>query len=912
MNKLLFIIFLFFCSYAFAQNGGVKGVVKDEITNETIIGAAISVNDKNGTVTDIDGNYFLKLNEGEYTLKITYVGYKSKEQKISIGKSTITIDFTLSTFQLKEVEVVSDIAIARKTPVAFSNISPQKIQEQLGTQDLPMILNSTPGVYATQQGGGDGDARISIRGFNSQYVMVLIDGIPMNDIYNGRVFWSNWFGLDNQTKSVQVQRGLGASKLATPSVGGTMNILTSGTEVNRKVVLKQEVGNNSNARTTISMNSGKLKWDWSISSAFSYRRNDGWVDQLTSKMFFYYFKIDKRIGKHNLSASAFAGPQVSGQRSFLIDQQVWRYSLDEAVKLGVDTAGQRYKSYGRRYNPGWGYLRRTRDATGGANLEVINTNINQFHKPVISIKDFWTINNKFYLSNIIYSSNGRGFGTQLQNTISSITPGSSGELDIQSIYNGNTSLTGSQPIPGKFESKNFIRSNHNDHQWYGALSTFNYSPNAHFDFSGGLDARTYTGIVYSKIHDLLGGDYMRSKVNLNEANNTLKLVGDTMNQNLRRYINWGGVFGLAEYKGGWFTAFLNVSGSRTGYKQLNYFAKKTLQVANFNNTKDTTLNIGYEDTLVYNGVTYDRTAQGLKFKQTDWHYYNGFTVKGGMNFNITERQNIFVNIGHFRRPPLMTFVFTAANTLFKGVKNESITSFEIGYNFKSPKFSANFNSYYTIWDNKPTTVSPIINGEAYPTAAIGMGALHKGVEIDFAIIIIKQVTLEGMASIGDWRWNKVANAQVTSENGDSIGYFKFDPRGIRVGDAAQQTYAASIRYEAFKGFYIKPQFNYFSQNYALFSPQALEITDIKKNYGPNIGRQAWRLPNYGLVDINLGYGFKHNKVKYDIRASVQNIFDTFFISDAEDNQFGSTFNANAADVSVGLGRRWVASLSATF
>jgi hypothetical protein len=76
-------------------------------------------------------------------------------------------------------------------------------------------------------GGGDGDARVSIRGFNSQNVQVLIDGIPMNDMFNGRVFWSNWFGLDNLTSGVQVQRGLGASKLSIPAIGGTMNILTA-------------------------------------------------------------------------------------------------------------------------------------------------------------------------------------------------------------------------------------------------------------------------------------------------------------------------------------------------------------------------------------------------------------------------------------------------------------------------------------------------------------------------------------------------------------------------------------------------------------------------------------------------------------------------------------------------------------
>ena len=97
------------------------------------------------------------------------------------------------------------------------------------TDNLPIILNSKPGVHATQQGGGDGDSRISIRGFDQRNIGVMIDGVPVNDMENGAVYWSNWFGLDAITEQIQIQRGLGATKLAMPSVGGTMNIITDNT-----------------------------------------------------------------------------------------------------------------------------------------------------------------------------------------------------------------------------------------------------------------------------------------------------------------------------------------------------------------------------------------------------------------------------------------------------------------------------------------------------------------------------------------------------------------------------------------------------------------------------------------------------------------------------------------------------------
>ena len=432
----------------------------------------------------------MKLDDGDYTITISYVGYKPIEKKITIKGNTVILNSPLETKVLQEVEIVADIAIARKTPVAFSNITPQKIQEQLGTQDLPMILNSTPGVYATQRGGGDGDARISIRGFNSKNVMVLLDGIPMNDMHNGRVFWSNWFGLDNQTKSVQVQRGLGASKLAIPAIGGTMNILTSGIEVNRRFVIKQEFGNNNNLRTTLSYNSGKLKGNWSISSAVSYGKNDGWVDNLNSERLFYYLKIEKQVGKHHLSLSGFGAPQTSAQRSF-VTTPVTTYSLTEAQKLGLDTTGQTNNSFSRRYNPSWGYLRR-KDGSNNNQQEIFRRNINQYHKPVISIRDFWTVNDKFYITNMAYASFGSGYGTQLVGA--AVPLNINGQLDIQQSYNKNfysapDSINAA--TLGQKRSQTYLRKNYNDHAWYGTLSTFSYNPTNKLEISGGFDFRFF-------------------------------------------------------------------------------------------------------------------------------------------------------------------------------------------------------------------------------------------------------------------------------------------------------------------------------------------------------------------------------------------------------------------------------------
>ncbi|MFN2430978.1 MAG: carboxypeptidase-like regulatory domain-containing protein, partial [Cryomorphaceae bacterium] len=253
MKKAIWLL-VFFCglgSSLFAQVK-VSGQVKDQTTNENLPGASVIYGSGKGVVTDFNGSYSIELPAGEvYTLTFSYVGYEKKEIELDATlPDELKLDVELNSITLREVRVIADVARNRETPVAYSTVSPKQIQEELGAQDLPMILNTTPGVYATQTGGGDGDARINIRGFDQQNIAVMIDGIPVNDMLNRRVFWSNWFGLDQTTSSIQVQRGLGASKLALPAIGGTLNIITTPIDGQKGTKVRQEIGSGNYSRTS--------------------------------------------------------------------------------------------------------------------------------------------------------------------------------------------------------------------------------------------------------------------------------------------------------------------------------------------------------------------------------------------------------------------------------------------------------------------------------------------------------------------------------------------------------------------------------------------------------------------------------------------------------------------------------------
>src|SRR4030042_2809436 len=451
LHRIICSIYLLLSSIAIsAQQGSVQGVVKDGSTGETLIGANILAAEGKGTVTDFEGKFMIRLPYGSYTFQVSYVGYESIKQTVEVSGKTILLEFEMASVVIDEVIVVADVARSREKPVAFSNVLPKKIEEELAGRDIPMILNSTPGVYATQMGGGEGDARITIRGFDQRNVAVLIDGLPVNDMENGWVYWSNWFGLDGITRTIQIQRGLGASKLALPSVGGTVNIITRGLESGQEINITRESTSEGRLRTSIGFTSGNLKGNWGITLAGSFKRGNGWVDNTYSEAWFYYAKIDKRFSKHIISVSPIGAPQHHDQRSYM--RPVATYDLGVARELGIpvdyinDQDEYPYRpviyDMGTHYNQHWGYFRRDR-FNENAPEQKLAEKTNIYHKPQFTLRDFWTPSDKITVSNILYLSLGTGGGIQPASSMDENDliddPGNPhyGLIDWQAVYDAN-------------------------------------------------------------------------------------------------------------------------------------------------------------------------------------------------------------------------------------------------------------------------------------------------------------------------------------------------------------------------------------------------------------------------------------------------------------------------------------------
>jgi len=236
--------------------------------------------------------------------------------------------------------------------------------------------------------------------------------------------------------------------------------------------------------------------------------------------------------------------------------------------------------------------------------------------------------------------------------------------------------------------------------------------------------------------------------------------------------------------------------------------------------------------------------------------------------------------------------------------------------------------YYTYWKNKPYPYGISVPNPQDPTTNItvniqGMNARHMGAELDFAYKINDRITFEGLVSVGDWRWKSDTKVYVT-DNANNIVYnipgdpssgqytVEFNAKNVHVSDAAQTQVGGMLRYEWKNGAYIKSRYTYFDRYWAQANPFTLN--------GANSHRDSWRIPAYGTLELHAGYNYTiQEKVKLDLRASVFNVLNSHYITDAVNNDSyalytntNATFGASSAGVFFAQGRWFTLSLTATY
>ncbi len=896
---LVGLLMVFTSMTGFAQ---ITGTVVDAESNSPLPGATVVIKGTQiGTTTDFDGLFSISdASEGD-TLVITFIGFDAAEVEAFDGMEVV-LETALN--QLSEVVVTSgviDIAKVRETPVAVSAISVSEITLKTGNLEFPEIMNKTPGVYATKQGGGYGDSRISLRGFDQRNTSFLINGQPVNDMENGWVYWSNWQGLTDVASGIQIQRGLGASRLAVPSVGGTVSIFTKAAQKSEGGKVLQMVGNDGYVKTGVSYNTGKNEKGWASSFLLSRWQGDGYIYNTSGEGYTYFAAVGyaPEGSAHELNFSFLGAGQWHHQRD------VW-VSIRDYQNFGSEGIDRRWNSNG-----------------GTLNGEEFSMRRNFYNKPLATFNWDWEISDNLKLATSLYGSAGRGGGTGPRGNnyragASDILPfrkdltehylengrgsrDANGFIDFDAVvahnqsttqgYTGDISgyeglLIGSNGFRDFNVNREVLirRASMNSHNWVGGISNLE-GQFGKFKTSIGVDLRSYTGYHYRTVNHLMGLDGYYSTGNKNSAGQIIEttieanpfkntgLNGPKIDYYNVGKVGWQGLNTMVEYGGDKLTAVVQAGLSNQAFQRIDYFDQ-----------------VGNPESEVQN--------QG------------GGYIKGGANYNIDEKQNVFFNTGFISRQPNFGAVFpNYGNDINPNLQNEEITSFELGYGFVATDFSFNINAYSTTWGNRFVQRS-LSNQQGVDGSAQfkDIDVVHNGIEFEGKYRLSNATKFKGMLSIGDWRYTKDFSAELFDDNQQSVGTGTLYLKDAKVGDAAQFTMNLGVDQKITKNISMDLDYRFVDGLYADYS-----ITDSEFTQPDNAG--ALKLPSYGLFDLGVTGRIGNG---WTIRANINNLLDESYIAESNTNihttDASTTWNGVDTRNSVwfGFGRTWNASLTYRF
>lgn len=889
-------VVLFSTASVFAQQAIVTGKIVDE-NGEAMIGASVIVpGTSQGVSSDVDGYFRLKTDAK--VIEINFVGYATKTIKLDAKTKLGTIKMEPDAVALQDVIISQSIAVQRKTPVAVSTVNAEHIDYKLGSMEFPEILKSTPGVYVTKQGGGYGDSKINMRGFKAENVAVMVNGVPVNDMEWGGVYWSNWAGLSDVTRSMQTQRGLGASKISSPSVGGTVNIVTKGIEAKRGGTAVVGMGNDGLYNVSFSVSTGLSKSGWAMTLLGAKRWGDGYIRGTEFEGYNWFINISKRINtNHQISLTAFGAPQKHNRRKDGMNMASWQKARQYMGEKDM-----------YRYNPTYGFDR---------NGQRRSTNENIYHKPQISLNHQWQINNHSSLSSVLYMSIGRGSGmsgqaredlgyrrsdwyaTDLDGNLSGrFLDKESGLYDYGMIQD----LNRENPEGG---AKYVMSRSKNHHMWYGFLSTYTNKFNKNWELSMGVDVRYYVGQHTNEICDLYDGEYFmdinnRSKI-LPENNAAAAKpgfvdrhlnVGDVVYRDYDGHLHQEGVFAQLEWSHKKVNAFVSGSLSNTGYWRV------------------------------------DRLYYDAEHGESPHTNCLGGTFKAGLNYNINDYNNVFFNVGYISRAPFFkNGIFLSAETshmMNPDPVNEKVFSAELGYGLRTEKFALNFNAYYTTWMDKTTVRSTSFdNGTRGTMNMSGVDARHMGLELDFRYKATRWLDITGMVSVGDWKWDSNAKGYLFDDHGQPLtaegeqasgimaedhAWYMLNQKGVRVGGSAQTTAALGLTIRPLKGLRISADWNAYASNYSDFDIKVKDLQPFK----PIEVKDPWQIPWGHQLDLSASYRFKIGKVNATLIGNVNNVYNYLYVMDAKTRYDKAGDWTNATNIFYSFGRTYTVRLKINF
>ncbi|MBN1424497.1 TonB-dependent receptor [Candidatus Fermentibacteria bacterium] len=857
---ILLSILLIVPATAFAQGRGtIEGRVTDARSGTALEGANIVVKGTPfGTASDVTGRFTIQnVPVGTYDLEAYYIGYENLSQQVMVipgGK--VLADFGLVSTILEggSVVVTASRAVERETPIAFTDVTKEQMDKAYTTQDVPALLTTVPGVFTSSSGLGESD--LYIRGFDSERVQILINGIPVNDPESQVVYWSNWTGLASNATSIQVQRGAGSSLYGSGAFGGSLNVETMGVSSRKGLSFRSSLGMLTTNGAEEGANAGQIAdgeggfEDYSpINYMASLRYNSGLV--MDNKLIFSA-SAERKGGDSYVNATNYDGWSFGFDAKAILSKHIMTFSFigapqshnqayaNQDMEL-LDTLGWEYNRYNHPYQE------------------------NYYFKPQFSLRHDWIMSDASNLSTNYFVTFGRGGGKYLRNDRFNVE---TGEVTFQDLSESN-------------DTKYFGRN-----AWYiygitgGAVTLTGFNP---------ADT-TFNGVKVTSARSLIPGDYAHSWHNdsVNDHNqfglNTvfrtpISTLGTAFIGGEARL--WKADHYAKSYKFRHTDAAGNLLEDPEVERRYDYsstvmnmsgFARLQLQPMERLNAVVDGQYASYSSKVEENPVriwdfearrfidAYYRVSMDLKNadgtpKFTDSDYertYSFFSPKFGLNYNVNEQLNVLANYSIAYKEPKTGDWYnrgTGPNTE-QELDPEKSANIEFGAGYRTGALKLDANYYILNFEDK---IESIYDRDGSRVTINAGKAKHSGLELA-ATAGMGPVDFSGSLTLAQNRWQKIDVQQIFGAPADSVAdkVVPFSPE--KMASAAVGYTLGALR--------VGLSTRWFDDYYASYT----------NNY--QLADGTWeeaKLPSFLELNADLSYGLKLADRNVNLRLDLNNL-----------------------------------------
>jgi hypothetical protein len=875
------LLLLFFLQAIVAQNI-IKGITVESESEKPLQNVLIRIVNTNLVEsTAIDGAFTLKnVRNGRCILEVKLVGYETQNFPIELFGATIDLGVIMLYRDIIEEQDLSLITI-----------TDDELNDDASAADnISGLLQASKDIFLRTAAFEFSSSFFRIKGLDSGNGKVLINGIEMNKIYDGRAQWSNWGGLNDVLRNQEFSNGLSPSYFTFGGVLGSANMNTRASKQRPGTRISYSSSNRSyEHRAMATHTSGISKKGWSMTFSGSRRAgNEGFNDGTSYNAYSLFASVEKKINdKHSINFTGIFTPNRRGKSS---------PNTQEVFDLK-----------GIEYNEYWGNLYGKK----------LNSRIKEVVEPILMLNYYWDISENTTLqTNVSYQfgkiGNSRldfNAGANPSPTYYQTLPSyflrnndlagayaaqenfvNNGQLDWNRIFDANTT-NATMGLNNAY----VLYEDRNEDKQVMINSIFNSNINSNISINGKLEYKRLHSQNFAEVLDLLGGSgYL--DIN-NFADSEAQMQNDALNPN--RVVGVGDKFRYNfKLLSDLMNAFLQV---QFKYNKIDFYA-----------AVDVSQIINQREGLYKNG-----RFENSSFGESEKLNFTTYGVKAGATYKLNGRNLINANVAYLTQAPITRNSFSNSrenNNIVDNLQSEKVFSTDASYIFRGSIITSRLTGYYTSIKDATEISFYFADGVGGDNTAFvqeilsGIEKKHFGLELGLEAQVTSTIKLKGAAAVGSFTYDNnpdlyltsdVTNDGIFDENGRS-GNYTSNLKNYKIAAGPHTAYSIGFEYRDPNYWWIGATANFFSNTFVDIAPLTRSsnfFTDADgltfPNYDVDVARallQQEKFNNYKVINLVGGKSWKISGYYISVFATVNNLLNTEYKSGGFEQGRNANYN----------------------